>query len=558
MNLKKLDKLSNLYVLFITLLLFSMLEYFMFSKPCVIRILTLIFVFLSLSLFLFNCSVSAVSPQLQIIKDKQDAIKEGSNQETWLDEALGSNVISGIRALGGDIPDSILNGEYDPNGPIIYAPNGALGGVNKLVVSLYNPPASGIEYIAMMKDNFLGKPAYAQGIGFTHLSPLLPIWRTFRNVIYLLSSLIFVAIGLMIIFRIKINPQTVISIQNAIPRIIIALVLVTFSYAIAGLLIDFVYVIQAFFVALLFKAGSSGEIGLTNNLFSPDLFGTIREYFSSLLNIPQSEQLYNFYNLSNPGLIKFFELTKAILPTYMLTILGSTLGAAIGGIIGALTLNPVAVLVGGGSGLVIGGALIILILQIIILISLFRFFIGLAKAYISVLLKIIIAPLEIGIGALPNSKINFSTWIYDLVANLAIFPVSIIFIIIVNLIIRNSSTIGGIWAPSPIAIVGAINIIPAIIGFASILLLPKLPDLIHQVVFQLKPSPWGTAIGETYKTTIGQPLGAAGTFALQYGSDRQKPEYERITQGGRTPSRIRSAENAFYDVLGIFKKIKRS
>lgn len=123
---------------------------------------------------------------------------------------------------------------------------GAIGTAVVASTSLYmNQPASGIEYMADVGQKLqLVKPAYAQtGLGFNRLSPLLPLWRAFRNVSYLLFSVAIVIIGFAILFRLHISPQTVITIQSALPRIIIALVLVTFSYAIVGFMIDLIYII---------------------------------------------------------------------------------------------------------------------------------------------------------------------------------------------------------------------------------------------------------------------------------------------------------------------------
>jgi len=53
---------------------------------------------------------------------------------------------------------------------------------------------------------------------------------------------VFIVIGFMIILRKKINQQMVVSVQNAIPKIVTSLILVTFSYAICGLLVDLAFV----------------------------------------------------------------------------------------------------------------------------------------------------------------------------------------------------------------------------------------------------------------------------------------------------------------------------
>src|SRR5258708_14361646 len=73
----------------------------------------------------------------------------------------------------------------------------------------------------------------------------------------------------MIMFRVKISPQVVVSVQSALPKIAIALVLVTFSYAIAGFLIDIMYVFVGLFslvfsrftvAGVSFVGGSAGAV----------------------------------------------------------------------------------------------------------------------------------------------------------------------------------------------------------------------------------------------------------------------------------------------------------
>ena len=43
--------------------------------------------------------------------------------------------------------------------------------------------------------------------------------------------------------RIKIDPRTVMTIQNQIPRVIICIILITFSYAFAGAMIDVMWAV---------------------------------------------------------------------------------------------------------------------------------------------------------------------------------------------------------------------------------------------------------------------------------------------------------------------------
>lgn len=420
--------------------------------------------------------------------DYQSRLK-GTNVTSWTANTFDDNIYHGLRVAGiGTSSNAItING-------------GILGITNKAIASLYNPPASGIEYLAQLKDNFLGKPVYAQqGTGFRGLQPILPIWRGFRNVVYILSSLVFIVAGIMIMLRVKISPQAIITVQSAIPQIIVTLILVTFSYAIAGLLIDLSYLIQNLFIGILFQ--TQGTNGLAGKLLDR-----------------------NFTDYANGGLGMIFGLMWQATPFVLLETLGGIITGAIGGFVAFTAILGPGGLGAGVLGVAIGAALFVLILVIIIAIWLLKFLFGLIKCYVVIIFKIVLAPLEIGMGAFPNMKIGFSSWITDLIANLAVFPISYLFLIIANIII-DKTTYAPLWVPNllssnptdsitalgsglvkaayaadPISTVAGLSggIVPVCVGLATLALVSKLPQMIPEFIFQIKPSPWGKAIGEAY------------------------------------------------------------
>ena len=163
--------------------------------------------------------------------------------------------------------------------------------------------------------------------------------------------------------------------------------------------------------------------------------------------------------------------------------------------------------------------------MIMLFIWMVKFFFGLLKCYIVIILKIILAPLEIGMGAFPNSKLGFSSWLTDLVANLAVFPLSLIFLVMANMIIEAAGK--GLWQPNMIggSLLGSAanaatslsgGILPAAIGIATIMILSKLPKLIPEFIFAIKPSPWGKALGESYKN---MPMSGVTQFGARAGAE---------------------------------------
>ena len=283
---------------------------------------------------------------------------EGYNREqhsVGVTEDLLLTIESGI----GGMPVEVAQG---PDGPIYARKGGAIGMMNKLVTNLYStPPASSVEYLADVGRNLglLAQPVYAQGLGWTAFSPVLGLWKKFRNIAYLGFVIIFVVIGFMIMFRAKIDPQTVISIQNALPRIVITLLLVTFSYAIAGFIID----LMELFTRI-----------IGNILVDKDLLGlgnpteTLRDLFSS-----------SVFKLVNP-LRNVDDMIGAIRETGI----GTELPGPIAWL-GSLTVGVIFWIAG--------------------FFIMFKIFFALLAPYVSIILSIIFAPFQL------CSVITF-TWFY--------------------------------------------------------------------------------------------------------------------------------------------------
>ena len=492
-------------------------------------ILTLIVVALFASSTLFHLA-SLRAANSDPIQEIQGAMKSGGNMEAWHSDSINTTLVKTANLLVGDIPSQEDLKQKIENGKA-YVPGGAIGGVSGMIASTYAPPASGVEYIAQLKNNFLGvKTAYAQGAGtgWSGLQPILNIWRGFRNLVYVVTSLVFIFLGVMIMLRVKTSPQTVVAIQNAVPQIITTLLLVTFSYAIAGLLIDFTYLFQGLAVAVLFQVSN---LQLGDNLLTHIIPGT-----------------YNFSNLANPSMGTMWDLTFRAVPMWMLMWVSGIIGAIIGSIGGP----GIGTLLGAG----IGAIVILLVMAILVFIWMIQLYFGLIKAYIHIILKIILAPLEIGLGAFPGSKAGFSTWIIDLIANLAVFPISFLFLLLANLIIQNVSQYG-LWAPKMISdaglLSGIINVfgwpqngglLPIGLGIITVSLAAKLPELVPQAIFMLKPSAWETAIGsatninnmvsgaaekyKNYSLLTGAAMGSIGKAKSTYRNYQERMERESV------------------------------
>jgi len=401
---------------------------------------------------------------------------------------------------------------------------GLIGGLAFLTTAIYAvPPASSIDYLADIGErlNLVAKPAYAQGIGFTKMQFILPIWKTFRNIAYVFFVLVFILTGFAIMFRVKLDAKTVVTIESAIPRMVMGIILVTFSYAIAGFLIDLMWVINNLIIVT-FK-----NITPLNVTFG--------------FPFPITEAIGAIWGVSLTGAITF------------------TLGGIVFTSIGLLValLGALASVIGVGAGLfiAIAGGLIPLIYLVVYAIAYLRVLWTLIKAYASVVLAIIFAPLQLMIGILPGVETTGS-WFRNIIANLAVLPAVITMVLLSSYLTSDAlirlTGLKKLADAIPKGIPAVIQVIQdalknlgsapyalveimimLFVGLGILLLAPKVSDMI-QAFMAGKPFAYGTAIGEAMG-----PAKLIGTGALQYYASVQQEQRANVwAQRGVPPPPI--------------------
>ena len=345
--------------------------------------------------------------------------------------------------------------------------------------SFTSRPISFVSYINSIKEKLsLVKEAKAQtsgGFGFGAAETVQKLWQMTRNISYFLLVIVVVVFSFMIMFRVKISPQTVITVQSALPKIVFSLILITFSYAIAGLLIDIMYLVIGMIASL-----------ITSNNLSGD---SVTELFRAL-----TDQNSIF----------------SLIVTYFFTF--STVSFLS--------------LISGWAILALPAMFILHILVVIVaLITLFFMFFKilwlLLKTYTSILLQIIIGPLQILIGTISPNSGGFSKWLKSLAANLAVYPAMGFMFFLSFLFLRGaldnvtlfgirldfipaslfpfkieSGVLGGnSWSPPLTAGEKAVSLLYVFVSFTIITLIPKTADIIKGMI-EGKPLAYGTAIGE--------------------------------------------------------------
>jgi len=386
----------------------------------------------------------------QIITDAQTT-KQASVETTIV------TIVTGVMHTGVNLTNGVNELSYDQNGKPYYTHRGGATQVlASFTGSLYsNPPASSVEYLADIGSNLgIVKPAYAQGFGFSSLSPLLTLWKIFRDMAYLGFVVIFVVIGFMVMFRKRIDPRTVVTIQDSLPRIIIALILVTFSYAIVGLMVDVLQLSVYIMLNLLAK-------------------GLPSAYAQDFLN----QNIFNLVSAIGPKVIDFARKGLVSID------IGGLLGAAAG---------PLAFIS------------IIFIFGVSTFFIMFKIFFMLLGAYTGIVLSVIFAPIQLMLSALPGDNNSVASWFKDLLANILVFPVTLVMMILVIVFLQSadfsdSPSINNLrpylpistslfsWAP-PLLKSGIESGVYYFIAFGILFTIPAIGEAIKHM-FEIKPSP---------------------------------------------------------------------
>lgn len=419
---------------------------------------------------------------------------------------VGAIIYSISRIIGGDVSERPVG--YLPSGAIaipnsnLYLTGGILGTTKEYIAStISTPPASGVYYAADLIDRVGIKTAYANptGLDFNGDQPVFKIWKQFRNLTFGLFAVAFVVMGLMIMFRVKISPQLVLTIEHALPKIILVLLLVSFSYAIAGFLVDLMYVFISMVVVFLNDLPGSGFFGIDPT--------------------PKSVIGLGIYSL---------------LPPFTLAHLSAIeLSGILGSLIGLVTF-----IVGGG----IVGLVMFIALSILLWYWLIKLLIELTKSYLYIIFHIISAPFQIFMGVFPNSAIGFGSWFKNIFANILVFP-AVIAVMMIGLSLSPTavSSTNQIWTPPLLGMptfntqlletvrnLGSAKIgftLQALIAIVIFSFLPKVPGKIREMMGSID-------FAAGFSSMMGGMALAARPYAVgqvfDYGSARMSKEIKKL------------------------------
>lgn len=228
----------------------------------------------------------------------------------------------------------------------------------------------------------------ATGYDYLYSLGISGLWELFRNLAYILFVVILIITGFMIMFRQKIGGQTAITLFNSIPNIVIGLVLVTFSFAIAGLVVN---------IGVLLTNIVKDWLGLGNQtIYMDGLFA-----------------LFNPTTISGGAQNSGFGVVGGFFQTLFSGGFSSGAGWFADLITGALL-----AIVGGLMSIIVALILVFVYIGISI-----RIYITLLKAFLGIILSTILGPIQIALSVIPGNTAMRVNWFNDLLRNMLVFPI---------------------------------------------------------------------------------------------------------------------------------------
>jgi len=420
-----------------------------------------------ISIFLFLLTTLSSSPASANSLFIDALTSPGQNLEKFVAGEQLVNRDQGTLGLFGimvDATNGYLLGVRDPQTGDLISQNSTIQSLALATGIMYQQPLSSVQYLAFLKNKIgIVEPSYAATPGTELLAPLIIIWEGVRNASYVFFIIIFVAVGFMVMFRSKLNPQTIINIQLALPRIIIGLILVTFSFAILSFIVDL-----AFFGNMLIAGILEGPLETASRSFpSP------------------SGKVFNWMPFNNPGDPKQGFLLHVLNRFGENTVLDLIL-SALGALVGTLTLENF-------------DSIFLLIIAFSLVGSLVKIFFALLTRHVTIILSVIGAPIVFLFSALPSQNNTASTFLKTFLSAALTFPATLA---ILNLVlffsISGDPKLNNVIPPFFLGTSDAHAPIKTMGGFIALGLLmvaSKIPQVLDEL-FQVKGGAMAAAGGE--------------------------------------------------------------
>lgn len=428
--------------------------------------------------------------------------------------------------------------------PILSDSNTSMGilgfGRTALTSLLETKPISSSEFMVDMGRNIgIVKEANAQvgGSGNSILSPVYKLWSVSRNIAYLVMIIVFLLVGLMVMFRQKLNPQTVVTVQLALPGLVIGLVLITFSYFIASLITDMAF-LGTDLVGYFFQAAQTGPNSipsLSQLIGSQNSIAIMSRMTSAIGDFDISSGISSFMdNLS--GIPKVFVQTALAFLAYQyggqaISAVATPAGALIGATLPFFAAGPagiVAVPATAGAGATLFGVIstlaggtiaatvatltpgfvfswiISFIVTIMLIITIFKLVFKLIQNFLSIIFYTIASPFVFLLSSLPGRQGMVNDWIRNMLCNVLAFPAVIAVLYFCYYLLTNGQPLGdageafkiakinpaALTNNSSLPLLGGLDlgVLNMLLGFGAFIATPTIPDIICKAIGKIGPA----------------------------------------------------------------------
>lgn len=432
---------------------------------------------------------------------------------------------------------------------------GLLGLTLSLLTAVYlTPPLNTNEYLTEVVKGFGIIPeAHAQvgGSGATVLNPILPLWQLSRNIAYLFMIIIFMVVGLMVMFRRKINPQTVLTVQAALPSLVIGLVLITFSYFIAALLTDLAFVgldLVGFYFQI--AQGQTGTVSLSQsianrnvlNLYSPfvgviswrdiqlaldiawdgirgssgwttPLLGSTAFTAEFFIRTFVAFASYQFGVTFGPAVSQLAAGAACAIPAGFtgVGIVAAFSGCAtLGKLFGTVVVPPALLALGFLNPPFVAAFPAAFIVIFIMLYAMGKLLLRLINCYLAIIFYTITGPFHLLAASLPGRREIAVNWMRNILCNVLAFPAVGAVIYFAGYLLNsthlpvNSGELNVFGAGSTLPLFGGLSLsfLKIMLAFGALVAVPAVPDILCKAIG--KPGAGGDLLGREIQGSIGQ------------------------------------------------------
>lgn len=292
-----------------------------------------------------------------------------------------------------------------------------------------------VNYYALNSNIGIAKPANAQSNinGYQAFSPIITLWSFFRNIAYVLFIIVFVLSGFLILIQNKIGGREAVTFTSSLVPAVVTLIIITFSYAIAGLIVDVFINLGNGIVASTFNQFINST-DILKNLNTPNSNTNILTMFYALQQIGFGESLSNL----GKSVLQYLDYPASTIAG----VFGSINVPVIHEVFSTIATIFTQILTGvitNGFGY---NGLIDAIASFVIFVVMVRSVFALIGAYVSIVFKIMFSPFMLLPAAFPGGGgiAVISGWIKSLIASCIVFPATFACLLMVGIFLNLKTT----------------------------------------------------------------------------------------------------------------------